>query len=62
MLSYPAPFSHASSVLFSIIITLLWEERAGLYPSRAFVCFSCIRCLFTFFSSSWCRGRAAAGL
>ena len=26
------------SVLFSIVITSLWEERAGLCASRAFVC------------------------
>ena len=31
MLSYPAPFSHASLVLFSIIITLHWEERELVY-------------------------------
>ena len=28
------------SVLFSIVITSLGEERAGLYASRAFLCFS----------------------
>ena len=28
--------------LFSIVINRLWEERAGLYVDRAFICFSCI--------------------
>ena len=32
--------------LFSIVITSLLEERAGLYASRAFVCLSCMRCFF----------------
>ena len=33
-----APFSHDFSVLFSIVINTLWEERAVLYASRVFVC------------------------
>ena len=37
------------SVLFSIVFTLLWEERAGLYASRVFVYFVCVTsCLFSF--------------
>ena len=28
------------SVLFSIVISSLWDERAGLYASRVFVCLS----------------------
>ena len=37
--SYVPPCSHLLSVLFSIVITLLGEERAGtcIYASRAFV-------------------------
>ena len=34
-----------SSVLFSIVITPLGDETAGLY---AFVCLSCMRCLLSF--------------
>ena len=42
-------------VLFSIVITFLGKERAGLYvyASRAFACLSAL--LIVFFSSSWCR-------
>ena len=47
------------SVLFSIVITSFGEEMAGLYASCAFVCLSCMRFIFVFFSSSWSRGSAA---
>ena len=30
-------------VLFSIVITSLWEERAGLCAFRAFACLLCMR-------------------
>ena len=36
-------FSH-----FSIVITSLWEERARLCASRAFVCLFCTRYLYPF--------------
>ena len=39
---------------FSIVITSLREDRAGLCASRAFVC------LFCFFFSSWCQGLVTA--
>ena len=39
-------------VCFSILITLLEEERAGL------VCLFCACMILSFFSSSWCRGLA----
>ena len=44
---------------FTIVITSLWEEGAGLRAFRAFVvCF--VRVGFChFFSSSWCRGLPA---
>ena len=29
-------------VLFGTVITSPWEEKAGLYASRAFVCASCM--------------------
>ena len=35
--SYLAPCSHIFSVMFSIVITPLGEDRTGLYASRAFV-------------------------
>ena len=41
-LSYLAPSSHVIPVLFSILITLLREKRAGLFASHAFVCLSFI--------------------
>ena len=44
------------SVLFSIFITSLGEERAGIYASHAFVCSSCMRCFLVLVSSSCCRG------
>ena len=47
-------------VLFSIVITSLGEERAGLCASRAFVFLFCARQCLSFFSSSWCQGLAAA--
>ena len=40
------------SVLFSIVITSLGEERADLYDS-AFVCLFCMRYFLSVFSSSW---------
>ena len=42
MLSYLAPCSHVFSVMFSIVITSLEEERAGLCVSRVFVYLACI--------------------
>ena len=47
------------SVCFSILITSLWEEGAGLCASRTFVCLFCACMFLTFFSSFWCRGLAA---
>ena len=44
---------------FSILITLLGEEGAGLCAYRAFVSYAHIN-LCHFFSSSWCRGLAVA--
>ena len=44
MVSYLVPCSHVCfAVLFSIAITLLGEERAGLYTSLEYVAF----CLFS---------------
>ena len=58
--SYLAPGSLCFvSVLFSIVITSLGEEKAGRYASHALVCLSCMRYIFVLFSSSWCRGLAA---
>ena len=45
---------------FGLVITSLGEERAGLCSSHAFVCLVCTRRFVSFFSSSWCRGLAAA--
>ena len=36
------------SVLFSIVMTSLGEERAGLYESREFVSLSCMRYFLSF--------------
>ena len=47
------------SVCFSILITSLGEEGAGLCAPRAFVCLFCAFMFLSFFSSSWCRGLAA---
>ena len=44
---------------FSIVITSLGEEGAGLCASRAFVCLLSTCQFLSFFSSSWCRGLAA---
>ena len=52
---FPCSLSSCFFSLFSIVITSLWEEGAGLYASRAFVCLFCSYFL-SFFSSSWCRG------
>ena len=41
------------SVCFSILITSLGEEGAGL------VCLFCVCMFLSYFSSSWCRGLAA---
>ena len=42
------------SVLFSIVVTSLWEERSGLYASNVlFVYFVCVT--FGLFSSSSCQ-------
>ena len=45
-------------ILFSIVVTPLGEERAGLYVSLAFVCLSCMRYFLCVFFS-WCRVSAA---
>ena len=47
------------SVCFSIHITSLGEEGAGLCASRIFVCLFCACIFLSFFSSSWCRVLAA---
>ena len=47
------------SVCFSILITSVGEEEAGLCASRTFVCLICACMFLSFFSSSWCRGLAA---
>ena len=47
------------SVCFSILITSLGEEGAGLCASRTFVCLFRACMFLSFFSSSWCRGLAA---
>ena len=48
--SYFAPGSHDFfKILISIVITALWEERAGLvYVLRVFACSSCMRCVLFF--------------
>ena len=46
------------SVCFSILITSLGEEGAGLCASRAFVCFARV-CLCPFSLPLGCRGMAA---
>ena len=48
------------SALFSIVITSLGEERAGLCASCAFVCLFCTHQLLSFFSFSWCQELTAA--
>ena len=54
---FPCSLSSCFVIPFSIVITSLGEEGAGLIASRAFlVCF--VRVIFCF-SSSWCRGLAA---
>ena len=55
-----ALYFHLFSFLFSIMITSLGEERAGLCASRSFVCLFCTRQFMSFFSSSWCQRLAAA--
>ena len=45
---------------FSIVITSLEEEGAGLCVSRAFVLFILHALIFVLFSSSWYRWLAAA--
>ena len=59
--SYVPPCSHLLSVLFSIVITSLGEERAGIYASRAFVCLFCMYHVLYFYLPlvTWCRGLAA---
>ena len=47
------------SVCFSILITSLWEEGAGLCASGSFVCLFCACMFLSIFSSSMCRGLAA---
>ena len=41
---------------FSIVITSIGEEGAGLYASLEFVCLFCTCLFLCLFSSSWCRG------
>ena len=48
------------SVLCSIVITSLGEERAGLCACREYVCLFCTRQFLSFFSSTWCQGLAVA--
>ena len=43
------------SVLISIVITSLGEERAGLYASRATVCLFCTRFSLPLGVSGWLR-------
>ena len=43
------------SVCFSILVTSLGEEGAGLCASRTFVCLFCACMFLSFFSSSWPR-------
>ena len=45
-------------ISFSLVITSIGKDRAGLYASRAFVCLFCTCLFLSFFSSSWCRGLA----
>ena len=52
----PCSLFSCFSVLFSIVITSIREERAGLYASRAIVCLSCMRYSLSLFSSYWCQG------
>ena len=47
------------SVLFSIVITSLGKERAGLCASQATVGLFCTRLIVSVFISSWCQGFAA---
>ena len=55
---FPCSLSSCFFIPFSIVITSLGKEEAGLCTSGAFVCF--VRVSFChFFSSSWCRGLAA---
>ena len=43
------PYAYIFSVLFSIVISSLGEERAGLFAFRVFVCLFCRRyCVFLF--------------
>ena len=48
MLSHACLLLLTFSFLFSIVLTLLVEEIADLYASRAYVCLSCIRFFFVF--------------
>ena len=52
---FPCSLSSCFVIPFSIVITSLGEEGAGLYASRAFVCLLCTYKFLPFFSSSWCR-------
>ena len=58
---FPYSLSSCFFILFSIVITLLVEEGAGLCASRAFVCLFVYVLVFVIFlfSLSWCRGLAA---
>ena len=56
---FPCSLSSCFFILFSIVITSLGEEGAGLCGSRAFVCLFCMCLFLSFFSSPWCRGLTA---
>ena len=55
MLSLALLFVYVLFSPFSIVITLLGEERV------AFVCLFCNCSFLSFISSSWCQGLTAAG-
>ena len=58
MFVLPCSLSMCFFCLFSILITLLGKEGAGLYAYRVFVSYAHVN-LCHFFSSSWCQGLAA---
>ena len=49
---FPCSLTSCFFILFSIVITSLGEEGAGLHASRAFVCLFCTCFVLLFFSSS----------
>ena len=48
------------SILFSITITSLGDDGAGLYVSHASVCLFCIHNSVSYLSSSWCHRASVA--